>query len=296
MITSMEPIIVHIVHAFDIQGKGGNPAGVVLDADGLLPEEKQEIAKHVGLPETAFVSNSSLADFKLDFFTPSKQIAHCGHATVATFSLLRKKGLIQGERSSKETIDGTRNIYFDRDRAFMEQAKPVFTRLEIIEGKVFDALGISRNDLAEGLPPMKVDTGNAFVVVPLKSVDRLANLSPDANAIIELSKHLGLIGLYPFALSHDGSVDARSRMFAPYYGITEEAATGMAAGPLACYLNTQIRPKDHFVIKQGEFMKEPSPSLIHVHLNLEDDSIKNLFAGGTAYTSKRLKWLPKPKL
>ncbi|MEZ4811179.1 MAG: PhzF family phenazine biosynthesis protein [Allomuricauda sp.] len=289
----MERITVHIVHAFDIEGTGGNPAGVVLDAEGLTPAEKQEIAKHVGLPETAFVSSSSLADFKLDFFTPSKQIAHCGHATVASFSLLRKKGLIEGARSSKETIDGTRIIYFNGDMAFMEQAKPKFTCLEIIEDKVFDALGISRNDLAEGLVPMKVDTGNSFVVVPLKSVDQLVNLSPDSNAIIELSKHLGLIGIYPFVLSKDGTVDAQSRMFAPYYGIPEEAATGMAAGPLACYLHSQVQPKPHFVIKQGEFMKEPSPSLIHVQLNLEDGDIKNLFAGGTAYTSKHLEWQPK---
>ena len=293
MIEPMEQRTIHIVHAFDIQGHGGNPAGVVLDADGLTPGEKQEIAKHVGLPETAFVSKSSLADYKLDFFTPSKQIAHCGHATVATFSLLRKKGLIPGNQSSKETIDGTRNIYFDGDRAFMEQARPVFTRLEIIEDRVFDALGITRNDLADGLVPMKVSTGNAFVVVPLRSVDQLANLAPNFNAINELSKHLGLIGLYPFVLSHDGIVDARSRMFAPYYGITEEAATGMAAGPLACYLYTQVRPKAHFVIKQGEFMKEPSPSLIHVQLNLEDGDIKTLFAGGTAYTAKKLEWLLK---
>ncbi len=290
----MKPITVHIVHAFDIQGQGGNPAGVVLDADGLTPGEKQEIAKHVGLPETAFVSKSSLADFKLDFFTPSKQIAHCGHATVATFSLLRKKGLISGNQSSKETIDGTRKIHFEGDMAFMEQTRPVFTCLEIIEDRVFDALGITRNDLADGLVPMKVSTGNAFVVIPLRSVDQLAKLVPNFNAINELSQHLGLIGLYPFVLSHDGIVDARSRMFAPYYGIAEEAATGMAAGPLACYLYTQVRPKDHFVIKQGEFMKEPSPSLIHVQLNLVDGNINNLFAGGTAYTSKHLKWFPKP--
>jgi len=293
MIEPMEQRTIHIVHAFDIEGKGGNPAGVVLDVDGLTPGEKQEIAKHVGLPETAFVSNSSLADFKLDFFTPSKQIAHCGHATVATFSLLRKKGLIQGDRSSKETIDGTRNIYFDGDRAFMEQAEPKFTRLEIIENRVFDALGITRNDLADGLTPMKVSTGNAFVVVPLKSVDCLANLKPDDNAIIELSKRLNLIGLYPFVISSNGKVDTRSRMFAPYYGIPEEAATGMAAGPLACYLHAQVQPKDHFVIKQGEFMKEPSPGLIHVKLNLVDGAIKNLFAGGTAYTAKQLEWQPK---
>ncbi|KAB7530286.1 PhzF family phenazine biosynthesis isomerase [Flagellimonas olearia] len=290
----MEPITAHIVHAFDIHGTGGNPAAVILDANGLTPGKKQEIAKNIGLSETAFISKSSVADFRLEFFTPTKQIAHCGHATIASFSLLRKKGLVQGDRSSKETIEGNRDIIFEGEKVFMEQAPPEFTRLGTLEDKVFEALGITRHELADGLVPMKVDTGNAFVVVPLKSVDQLANLTPDSNAIIELSKHLGLIGLYPFVLPHDGNADARSRMFAPYYGIPEEAATGMAAGPLACYLYSQVQSKDNFVIKQGEFMKEPSPSQIHVHLTLGNGAIKNLFAGGTAYTSKQLEWFSKP--
>ncbi|GLU45245.1 PhzF family phenazine biosynthesis protein [Allomuricauda sp. NBRC 101325] len=289
----MEQITVHIVHAFDINGTGGNPAGVVLNDDTFSAKEKQHIARKVGLSETTFISKSPISDFKLEFFTPNKQIAHCGHATVASFSLLREKGLIGDDRSSKETIDGTRNIHFDGDKVFMEQAQPVFTRLEIIEDRVFDALGITRKDLATNLRPMKVSTGNAFVVVPLKSVDLLASLTPDSNAIIELSKHLGLVGLYPFVLGDDGRVDAQARMFAPLYGIPEEAATGMAAGPLACYLHSQVQPKDQFVIKQGEFMEVPSPSLIYVQLNLVDGDINNLFAGGTAYTAKQLDWLPK---
>ncbi|WP_245823732.1 PhzF family phenazine biosynthesis protein [Photobacterium proteolyticum] len=41
-----------------------------------------------GLSETAFVSQSDVADFKLAFFTPNRRIAHCGHATIATFSCL----------------------------------------------------------------------------------------------------------------------------------------------------------------------------------------------------------------
>ena len=97
-------IEVQILNAFVDNNKGGNPAGVVLNADNLTNEQKLKIAKKVGLSETAFVSKSEIADFKLDFFTPTRQIAHCGHATIATFSYLSQSGLIKNTLSSKETM------------------------------------------------------------------------------------------------------------------------------------------------------------------------------------------------
>jgi PhzF family phenazine biosynthesis protein len=101
-------IDVQILNAFVDNNRGGNPAGVVLNADDLTNEQKLKIASKIGLSETAFVSRSASADFKLDFFTPTRQIAHCGHATIATFSYLSQTGLIKSTASSKETIDGRR--------------------------------------------------------------------------------------------------------------------------------------------------------------------------------------------
>jgi PhzF family phenazine biosynthesis protein len=72
-----------IVNAFTHQGKGGNPADVVLNADELTQLQKQEIAKQVGLSETAFISSSDKARHTLEFFTPNAQVALCGHAARA---------------------------------------------------------------------------------------------------------------------------------------------------------------------------------------------------------------------
>ena len=110
---------VPIVNAFVDQGVGGNPAGVVLDAEALDSAQKLAIAAAVGVSETAFVSPSSLADFKLEFFTPTRQIAHCGHATIATFSFLRQTGRLDRDATSKETIDGRREIRMRGEAAFM---------------------------------------------------------------------------------------------------------------------------------------------------------------------------------
>jgi PhzF family phenazine biosynthesis protein len=61
----MSLITVIILSAFTDTGMGGNPAGLVLEADHLTPEMKQAVAAAIGSSETAFVSASRVADYKL---------------------------------------------------------------------------------------------------------------------------------------------------------------------------------------------------------------------------------------
>jgi PhzF family phenazine biosynthesis protein len=280
----MMKVPVHVIHAFSVNGEGGNPAGVVFDADQLSAGMKQEIARLAGFPETAFVSSSSVADFKLDFFTPIKQIPHCGHATIATFTWLKSKGIIAGDQSSKETIDGIRKIFFRDGKAFMEQRSPRFETITE-PGAVLSSLRITGDQLLTGHLPTIVNTGNSFLMVPLHDQEVLANLQYDHDEVYALSEHYGLIGFYPFAAS--SSFDATTRMFGPFYGIPEESGTGMAAGPLAAYLSEfGGKRKENFRIEQGRFMKPASPSLIEVELEYENGAISRLFAGGSAHVAR----------
>ncbi|MEP2669202.1 MAG: PhzF family phenazine biosynthesis protein [Cyclobacteriaceae bacterium] len=284
----MRSIKVNIIHAFEDNLKGGNPAGVVLEADELDNNQKLAIAAKVGLSETAFVSRSLVSDFKLDFFTPSKQIPHCGHATVATFSYLKKRGRIAKNTSSKETIDGTRQIFFDEDLVFMEQRAPEFIPLEQSDKEEsLQGLKITSAYLIKGLEPMIVNTGNNFLIVPVQNEKILQNLKPDLSVIERVSEKYNLIAFYVYAPAQSHEAVATTRMFGPYYGIPEEAATGMAAGPLACYLHQYCNmTQDELVITQGRFMHPPSPSRILVRLEKEDNKIKKLFAGGRAYVER----------
>jgi PhzF family phenazine biosynthesis protein len=277
-------ITVSIVNAFTDNGGGGNPAGIVLNADTLSLAEKQAVAANVGLSETAFVSRSAIAGFKLDFFTPTRQIAHCGHATIATFSYLHQQGLIGSGKTSKETIDGIREIELTEDgMAYMEQKAPVFTTITKIseQQEILLSLGISADDLLPGAPIMQVNTGNSFLIIPLANANKLATLSPDLPAINRISEARDLIGYYVFAQEAGSDFDATTRMFAPRYGIEEESATGMAAGPLACYLFEVMKmDRQVFGIQQGRFMEPASLSRLSVELTLDDGHISNLRAGG----------------
>ena len=171
----MKEVIVKVVYAFSIEGTGGNPAGVVLNANSLTSDEKQNIAAQVGLSEVAFVSSSNKADFKLDFFTPTRQIAHCGHATIAAFTYLKQNGSIKKDKSSKETIDGIRDIYYRNGMAYMEQTSPTYLNVDLDLPEILLSLNIKANDLLKNFSPVIINTGNSFLIIPLKNTSLLQN-------------------------------------------------------------------------------------------------------------------------
>ena len=193
-------IKLQIVKAFVDNDKGGNPAGVVMDADELSYDQKLSIAKQAGFSETAFISRSLIADFKFDFFTPTKQIAHCGHATIGAFSYLKQTGRIAGTDSSKETIDGIRKIKLVGDLAFMEQTAPSYIDVSTEADLILQSLHIVHEDLYPDLAPIIVNTGNAFLIIPLKNRQVLQSLQPDLEKVAAYSKPYNLIGFYPFTL------------------------------------------------------------------------------------------------
>jgi len=285
-----------IVNGFVTGGIGGNPAGVVLDADELSETEMLGIAAKIGLSETVFVSSSNTEGFKLDFFTPNRRIAHCGHATIAAFSYLAELGRISEGETSKETVDGPRKISIKNGAAYMEQLAPKYrmpadwAKDDVTMADFLQSLGITENDLDSSIGPILVNTGNSFIVVGVKDGASLRELKPDFDLISVISEKLDLIGYYVFTTdSNVTDKDATTRMFAPRYAIEEESATGMAAGPLACVLYDHLHiGKDTLLIEQGRFMEPASPSLITVELSVENDKIQNLMAGGHGKVSKSL--------
>lgn len=279
-----------------VQAAGGNPAGVVLDADDLSEAQMLEIAQKVGLSETAFVSRSATEGFKLDFFTPARRIAHCGHATIATFSYLAELGRVKEGETSKETVDGPRKIIVREGAAYMEQLAPRYETpadwadRDVQLQDVLAALGLADDSLDPRFAPVLANTGNSFVLVAVKDAAALAAIQPRQPQIEAISEALDLIGFYVFTTDPAAtSADATARMFAPRYGIAEESATGMAAGPLACALYDHLgirKPK--LLIEQGHYMVPASPSEIMVELDLEAGRITGLMAGGFGAAMKEM--------
>ncbi|MBS3778581.1 MAG: PhzF family phenazine biosynthesis protein, partial [Candidatus Thermoplasmatota archaeon] len=79
------------VNSFTSKGTGGNPAGVVLEPGELTAFQMKKISRILQVSETAYVFPSNLADFHVRFFSPAVEVDLCGHATIATFTVLAKK-------------------------------------------------------------------------------------------------------------------------------------------------------------------------------------------------------------
>lgn len=276
---SIEP---RIVRAFTRNGAGGNPAGVVLDADDLTAADKQRIATDLGLPETAFVMRSARATRRVEFFTPTRQIAHCGHATVAAFGLLHARGELGEGDFVKESIEGPRTVRIAGGQIFLRLPEPRALPTELDRRTLADALGLAPRDLAVAGHGISI-AGNRFLQIRVRDAVALRAIAPAFDAIRDLSEREDLIGVYAYTPDTDEPEHvARARMFAPRYGIPEEAATGVGAGGLATLLAARHElPGDRGAIAQGDSMSPASPSLLHVRMERVDGGPTAVWVGGS---------------
>lgn len=263
--------------AFPNGRNGGNKAGVVLNAGGLTDSDMQKVAKEVGFSETAFLFDSSRADFKLRYFTPSNEVDLCGHATIAAFNALRDKKVIKKGIYTAETRVGILDMEVSKNEVYMEQLNPIY--FETIEAfEVLDCF-YEEHFIDKDIPIRVVSTGMREIFVPVKSVELLHKLHPKMKNIKYLSEKYKCIGMHLFAL--DDEVDAYGRNFAPVVGIDEESATGTSNGALACILNKYSSPnKTEYTLRQGYSMKMPSE--IQVKLKKHKTDILSVLVGGSA--------------
>lgn len=277
-------IKVFLVNSFAKTAGGGNAAGVVLDADGFLPDDMKKIAKILGHSETAFISKSEVADFKVRFFTPEEEVDLCGHATIATFHTLVEQGRIKPGKYTQETKAGVLQVEVKDDHTIMmNQNAPLF--LDVVnKEEVADSLNIGISEMVDGLPTQVVSTGLRDIMVPIKNLETLNAIKPDFDKVTEISRKYNTIGYHLFTRETLGEAHAHTRNLAPLYGIPEESATGTSNGALASYLfeYSEINRKEasHLVIEQGYSMNKPSE--IIVELETSEKTISCVKVGGKA--------------
>ena len=272
------------MNAFAKAGNGGNPAGVVLNADTLSERDKQKIAARIGFSETAFVKRSNDADFKVDFFTPNRQVDLCGHATIAAFYLMMNKEIIHPGNYAQETKAGILSVECRDDGViYMDQQRPQF--YEMLDKKeIADSLNISEDEIMEDVPVQIVSTGLKDIFIPVKSLKALYNIRPGLDKVSYMSKKWNVSGYHVFTLETECGSTAQCRNFAPLYGIPEEAATGTSTGALSCYLYRygliSEKNADNLAFEQGYSMNRPSEIL--ARLIIRNKQICEVKVGGIA--------------
>ncbi len=274
-------IEVNLVSSFTVNGRGGNPAGVVLNADQLSDSQKLKIAQTVGYSETAFVSRDDEADYEVSFFTTTGEVDFCGHATLATFSAMYQKGILTAGSYIQRTKAGMLPVIIESSgKVVMEQKLPqkkdCFSYQEIS-----NVIGLESNILESTKLPIEViSTGLPDVIIPVPN-GYLDVIEPDDELIADFCKKHKVVGFHVFELCElESKLTASCRNFAPLFDISEESATGSSSGALACYLTEHLALGREYVFEQGRAMG--CTSIITASVESENSKIISVKVGGFA--------------
>lgn len=277
------------VDAFTDKPFTGNQAGVVVleDDDEVSIQTMQSLAAELRYSETAFVRKSEVdgdADFELLYFTPVSEIELCGHATIASFSVLRHLGMATaGHVYRASTKAGIMEITVESDIVMMEQGEPQcgepLSADEITQ--IAKLLGIDTEEIGDerfALLPAPVTTGLWDLMIPVRHKATLFSITPDFDGIEEYSRANEIVSFHVFTLDENRAL-ANCRDFAPLYGIPEESATGTANGALIYYLFDRgiVEAEKTYKIIQGETMNRASE--IHAKVSLKGNMYRASVGG-----------------
>lgn len=273
----------YMLNAFTKNTKGGNPAGVVLDTKDLTTKDMQAIANKLNFSETAFVLPSVNSDYEIRYFTPNEEVAICGHATIATFSLLTQMKKINSRIYTIKTKTGMLNVKIDENKMiYLQQNLPDF--LTTVPCKeITESLNLDEEQLISDMPIQIVSTGLHDIIIPVRKLSDLLKIIPDMKKIAEISKKHNVTGYHVFTPETLHNSTAHCRNFAPLFDVPEESATGTSNAALACYLikqNKEFIKHSTFTFEQGYVMNKPSEVVVHISTNF--NNITDVHVGGFA--------------
>ncbi|QIL46200.1 PhzF family phenazine biosynthesis protein [Vagococcus coleopterorum] len=270
-------VTVYVASAFSKNQKGGNKAGVVLMDQPLSAQKKMAIAKELGYAETAYISDSEIADYKIEYFTPKEEVDLCGHATIGSFVILNHLNKLSKGNYTIETNSGVLNISIKDDMIFMEQNQPEFYDVLALEqlAACFDPEAI-----ADNLAIQIVSTGLKDILVPIKTAEQLHQLQPNFSEIKTISDDYDVVGMHLYAFNDNRII---CRNFAPRFDIDEEAATGTSNCALACFLHkNNILRKETYAFEQGYALNLPSEIMVTLGTDV-NETIEKVSVGGKGY-------------
>ena len=259
----------------------GNQLAVFTDARDLDELTMQALALELGLSETVFVlPPREGGTVRIRIFTPQNELLFAGHPCLGTAFVLGAP--LQLGTIALETGNGIVPVELERDSngrivfGRMTQPVPTVAPYERTDDLIA-ALGVSASEL-----PVEVyDNGIRHVYVTLRTEDEVAALRPDLSRLADLDAVLGIN-----CIAGSGT-HWKTRMFAPAAGVTEDPATGSAAGPLALHLarHGRIEFGDEIEISQGAEIGRPSTLFARVAGSA--DQVESVEVGGSAVTVAR---------
>lgn len=264
-----------IVDVFAEEKYAGNPLAVVRGAAGLPDATLQAITREMNYSETSFILSDEERDggYDVRIFTPGGEVPFAGHPTLGTAYVILEEILPSPVERLVLNLEAGRVPVAFGDVLWMRQLPPTLGP-ELDAGEMARVLGLGRDDLDGRFPVREVSTGLPAVIVPLGGLDALGRCRMD----LDLYRRTAAAGknLYVFCAGpHAGGPgDLSARMFSDDLGITEDPATGSAAGCLAAYLvEHRYLEADAVDVRVEQGYEMGRPSLLYLRAGREDGGI-----------------------
>jgi trans-2,3-dihydro-3-hydroxyanthranilate isomerase len=227
----------YIVDVFAEEKYAGNQLAIVRGGAGLPDEGLQKMALEMNYSETAFVLSEEETEggYDVRIFTPGDEVPFAGHPTLGTAYVIQHEILTSPVESVTLKLKAGEIPVTFGEVLWMRQLPPTFGA--ILDPALFTrTLNLETADLDDRSPVQVVSTGLPALIVPLRDLDALRRCKVDWERYTEVAGPGKNLYVFCPESHDDGPGDLSARMFANDLGVTEDPATGSAAGCLAAYL------------------------------------------------------------
>ena len=247
----------------------GNPLALVPDADPLPEATMHAVAREFNQSETTFLVRPDRpgADHRLRSFTPAGvEVFGAGHNAMGAWIWLALAGRLDPDRDRfvQQIGDELLDVRVTRPGSGVEvsmaQSAPRFLGRVEDRAALAAVLGLSADDLSADRVAEVASTGAEHLLVPVRDAAAVDAAQPDTAGLHALLADAGAEGCYVYTPDAAAGLSAYARFFNPTVGITEDPATGTAAGPLAAVLTRDglVADPARVVVEQGRGLGRPS--------------------------------------
>jgi trans-2,3-dihydro-3-hydroxyanthranilate isomerase len=259
----------------------GNQLGIFPDGRGLSHDMMLKVTREMNFSETVFFlpPDDPGADAHVRIFTPGSELPFAGHPTLGSAWVL-------GEMLKKQTITlrtGAGLIPVELERkgetvtfGWMSQPIPDWGPYDRA-AELLQALGTTGKP--DGLPVEWYRNGPLNVYVEIPGLEALNALEPDMQKLARIPVNVSCFTQTPNGWT--------TRMFAPALGVTEDPATGSAAGPLAVHLARHGRIKFGAEIEIRQGSQVHRPSVLYARAEGAESTVERVLVGGRAVVVAR---------
>lgn len=260
------------IDAFSTGLSTGNPAGCIYPEKEMTDSEMQQIAREL----QGFVSEigvvlpgSGDADITLRYFSCEREVAFCGHATVAIMYDLIEQSESHRERDiirikTNEGVLSVINRFSREGTVYIHAPNPVFIDKSPEVSDIARALDIPVSDIDTSRPLGIVQVGQKALIVPLNSLSSCSRCSPDYKTLRDFVHSHSIDGIH-IATQETCHPDHAYyvRVFAPALGYLEDPATGSANAAFGYYLvRAGLWDGNPMQLAQGPDAK--TPNIVHI--------------------------------